>query len=299
MKKKLRKIDDLKYILLVALLIPLAFAIPANACHIGDFVWFDQNCNGIQDVGELGIPGVTLRLFNQNGDLLDETITDASGWYRLVDMGCWRSYIVEIDAPAGYTPTVICSSSYSITLDKDSNCAPATVILPNYNSEYPDALEPWENYTIDFGFCLAQPGCSLTPGYWKTHSKYGPAPYDATWAQVGEDTIFFLSNRSWYGVLWTEPRQGNAYYILAHAYIAAYMNALNGADTSAVTAQLTHAVELFKAYTPTAKLDNNVRADFIATANILDQYNNGIIGPGHCVEKPVTGTLLQKLRSLF
>ncbi len=31
-------------------------------------------------------------------------------------------------------------------------------------------------------------GCTLTRGYWQTHSAYGPAPYDATWAEIGEDT---------------------------------------------------------------------------------------------------------------
>jgi hypothetical protein len=35
-------------------------------------------------------------------------------------------------------------------------------------------------------------GCTLTPGYWKTHSKYGPAKYDTTWALKGEDTPFLL-----------------------------------------------------------------------------------------------------------
>ena len=36
------------------------------------------------------------------------------------------------------------------------------------------------------------PGCTLTQGYWKTHSKYGPAPYDSTWALIGEDTGVLL-----------------------------------------------------------------------------------------------------------
>ena len=51
--------------------------------------------------------------------------------------------------------------------------------------------------------CDGDKGCTLTPGYWKTHSKYGPAPYDATWALYGEDNIFFLSGLSNYEVLWT------------------------------------------------------------------------------------------------
>jgi len=128
--------------------------------------------------------------------------------------------------------------------------------------------------------CLV--GCTLTPGYWKTHSSFGPAPYDDTWAQVGEGTSFFSSGQTWYQVLWTSPSGGNAYYILAHAYIAAVLNGLNGADTSAVTAQLSHAAVLFGTYSPTSTLSRAVRADFISTASLLDQYNNGLIGPAHC-----------------
>jgi hypothetical protein len=127
-------------------------------------------------------------------------------------------------------------------------------------------------------------GCSLTPGYWKTHSIYGPAPYDDTWAMLGEDTPFFSSGLSYHQVLWTSPSGGNAYYILAHAYIAAVLNDLNGADTSAITSQLAHAADLFSTDTPTGLLSRIVRADFINTASILDQYNNGLIGPGHCTE---------------
>ncbi len=127
-------------------------------------------------------------------------------------------------------------------------------------------------------------GCTLTPGYWKTHSKYGPAPYDDTWFMRGEDTMFFLSGQTWYRVLWTVPQYGNSYYILAHAYIAAYLNGLNSADTSAINNQLAHAVQLLSLYKPMDKLSKTVRTDFIDTAYVLDQFNNGYIGPGYCSE---------------
>jgi hypothetical protein len=138
-------------------------------------------------------------------------------------------------------------------------------------------------------------GCTLTPGYWKTHSKYGPAPYDATWAQVGEDTPFFLSGQSYYEVLWTEPKGGNAYYILAHAYIAAELNKLNGAGWPPdVGDAFFGATELFATYTPDQEADMKgpdgaaVRAQFLGYAMILDNYNNGLLwpdnGPPHCTE---------------
>jgi hypothetical protein len=136
-------------------------------------------------------------------------------------------------------------------------------------------------------------GCTLTPGYWKTHSEFGPAPYDDTWAQLlnGASTPFFQSDQTWYEVLWTPPTGGNAYYILAHAYIAAQLNQLNGASIPvSVLDAFNAATGLFNTYTPAqvagdkGKAGNALRAQFISLAETLDDYNNGFTGPGHCSE---------------
>lgn len=129
-------------------------------------------------------------------------------------------------------------------------------------------------------------GCTLTPGYWKTHSELGPAPYDDAWALLGgqqQNTPFYLSGKSYYQVLWTPP-QGNAYYILAHAYIAAKLNGLNGADLAAVSSTMTSADQFFSSHAPTASLTKAKRTQVLGWATQLDNYNNGLIGPGHCSE---------------
>jgi hypothetical protein len=126
-------------------------------------------------------------------------------------------------------------------------------------------------------------GCTLTQGYWKTHSKYGPAPYDSSWALIGEDTAFFLSGKSWYQAINASASGGNAYYILAQQYIAARLNLLAGtSSTSAVDTALAGATAFFNTYTPTSTLTKAVRAQALAYAETLDDYNNGRIGPGHC-----------------
>ncbi len=80
----------------------------------------------------------------------------------------------------------------------------------------------------------------------------------------------------------TSP-QGNAYYILAHAYIAALLNIEAGADTTAaVDAALAYAAGFFTANNPTTTLTKAQRNTAIANAKILDDYNNGLTGPGHC-----------------
>ena len=130
-------------------------------------------------------------------------------------------------------------------------------------------------------------GCTLTPGYWKTHSDKGPAPFDETWDLLpdGSDTIFFESGQTYYEVLWTAPSGGNAYYILAHAYIAAKLNILNGASsTPEVDAAIAFAEAFFAGHEPSDTLSKTVRKNAISNAKVLDDYNNGLIGPGHCSE---------------
>jgi hypothetical protein len=133
-------------------------------------------------------------------------------------------------------------------------------------------------------------GCTLTQGYWKTHSSYGPARFDARWQQLpnGADTPFFLSGQTYYEVLWTSPAR-NAYYNLAHAYIAAELNGLiTGGLPAEVQQAFDEATVLFNTYTPeeigALKGNQPPKKQFIELAQILDEYNNGEIGPGHCSE---------------
>ena len=135
-------------------------------------------------------------------------------------------------------------------------------------------------------------GCTLTQGYWKTHSRDGPAPYDNNWANLGslqEDTPFYYSGQTWYQVFWTPPAGGNVYYQLAHQYMAAVLNKLNGASsTAAVNAAIAAATAYFNnpANTPTsaANLSKAAKATLGGYASTLGSYNEGAIGPGHCDE---------------
>jgi hypothetical protein len=75
----------------------------------------------------------------------------------------------------------------------------------------------------------------------------------------------------------------NAYYILAHQYIAAKLNLADGASsTPAVSSALSWADGFFVAKTPVSTLSKALRAQVIANAETLADYNEGDIGPGHC-----------------
>ena len=48
---------------------------------LGDRVWWDHNRDGLQSIGEPGVPNVTVRLLDSNGTVISTTVTDANGLY--------------------------------------------------------------------------------------------------------------------------------------------------------------------------------------------------------------------------
>ena len=125
-------------------------------------------------------------------------------------------------------------------------------------------------------------GCTATQGYWKNHATGKKA--DPTWALVGgPNAAFFSSGMSWIALFNTSASGGNAYVILAHQYMAARLNVLADASSTAqVDAALAWATTFFSTHTPTSVLSDALRAQAIAYAGLLDDYNNGKLGPGHC-----------------
>jgi hypothetical protein len=141
------------------------------------------------------------------------------------------------------------------------------------------------SWTVDVNVPCAL-GCTLTQGYWKTHSVKGPAPYDDAWKLIGaseESTLFFNSDKTWYQVFRTPPA-GNPYYTLAHQYMAAKLNVLNGASDSSISSTLSDVNTFFNTYPPTTKWTKAQKTQMTSWAATLAKYNEGYIGPGHCSE---------------
>ena len=61
-----------------------------------------MNANGIQELGESGIPDVTVNLYNATGVLIATTLTNATGYYYFSDL-VPGDYYVEFILPPGYT----------------------------------------------------------------------------------------------------------------------------------------------------------------------------------------------------
>ncbi len=128
------------------------------------------------------------------------------------------------------------------------------------------------------GICLDiddDPGCTYTQGRWKNKNAK-----DGVWTE-DFDMTFGDCDEGWLDILNT-PTKGNAYYILAHQYIAAYLNVKYfDADTDEIEAEFTAAGEWLNAYCADS-WPEETRETAIQLSEVLDQFNNGYIGPGHC-----------------
>jgi hypothetical protein len=126
--------------------------------RIGNRVWYDVDCDGLQTPGEPGIAGVRVVLTDDLGGQL-VTTTDAEGRYEFSGL-CRATYFVCYDpqsVPGTFAPAT-CGVGEDRALDSD--CCPAVVEL---------LLSSSEDATIDFGFvspCCDEPG-TLVSRVWQ------------------------------------------------------------------------------------------------------------------------------------
>ncbi|MEP6987801.1 MAG: SdrD B-like domain-containing protein, partial [Chloroflexota bacterium] len=112
---------------------------------IGDTIWLDANRNGKQDVGELGIPNVTVTLVLPDGTTLTTT-TDANGNYLFPDLYP-GDYVVIVDLTT-------LPSGFGSTYDPDGQPDSQTTV----------SLGAGENHlTADFGYAPPAPFGAVTP----------------------------------------------------------------------------------------------------------------------------------------
>ncbi len=88
---------------------------------IGDFVWFDDDADGIQDPGEDGVPNVTVRLTNQADNAVSTQVTNANGLYLFsgLDAGTYLVEVLTSTFPDNHNLTTV--GSYTVTLQDDES----------------------------------------------------------------------------------------------------------------------------------------------------------------------------------
>ena len=165
---------------------------------IGNYVWLDENGDGVQDAGEDGIAGVTVELRNEADAVIDTTITDANGGYLFTDVATGVARTVSV------VPATLGLGLIHQTGDPDASIDNANTVT----------LTPGQEYlAADFGYNFVSSGDSTAPGI----SSSG-AIGDRIWNDADGDGIQDAGEAGIAGVtveLFTDPDGDGVYDNLA------------------------------------------------------------------------------------
>jgi hypothetical protein len=123
-----------------------------------------------------------------------------------------------------------------------------------------------------------QENCTLTQGFWKNHGDVWPV----------EELILggVTYTKAELLVILRTPPRGDATYVLIHQLIAASLNVAAGSDPTEIADTLVEA-DAWLAANPLGSDPGRPERDIgLALAALLDDYNNGETGPGHCDTAP-------------
>ncbi len=132
--------------------------------QLGNYVWLDNNQNGSQDGGEVGVAGVTVTLYDGSNNIVSSTVTDAYGYYLFNQLNP-GDYHVGFSLPANY----VFSPANNTTDLVDSDPDIATGLTANVTLVAGDS-----NMSLDAGIYQPLPNTASLGNYvWNDLDKDG------------------------------------------------------------------------------------------------------------------------------
>jgi hypothetical protein len=142
------------------------------------------------------------------------------------------------------------------------------------------------------GITTESSNCTYTIGYWKNHKEAWPVMS----LMLGSVNY---TKQQLCDIL-DQSVQGNRLVSLAHQLIGAKLNIAAGADPTDATTAIANADALIGGLVvPPVGGGYLLPSQTSGLTQILDDYNNGIIGPGHCGTVPVQETTWGGVKSLY
>ncbi len=265
------------------LAVPVTGSEPQPAA-LGDRVWDDMNRNGMQDENEPGLAEVTVHLLDCAGAALDTTVTDWDGRYQFSNLqpGDYKLHFVS---PAGYEPTQWNVGSDAMDSDADAHGATICTTLSAGETDL----------TWDAGLhMMSTPeDCTLTIGFWKNHAGFGPQADVVTpllpiyLGNVGGTQTLRVANAAEAVAILKMKQYGDASNGIAKLYahlLAARLNIANGTDDADIADTIDDADDFLAMYDhgDWNSLTRTQKDMVNSLKSMLDDYNGGKIGPGHC-----------------
>ena len=198
-------------------------------------------------------------------------------------------------------PSPICNN-YQFTYDRAFGPYTAcTGAIQFPNTAAFTTIDTQTTGSADWAIMVTVPcqGCTLTIGYWKTHAGFGPQPDVVTpllpinlGTPGGVLTVNVTTAAQAVSILSFGGSNGvidaaNGINRLYAQLLAAKLNIKSGADPSVIESTIL-AADAFLANNNSSSWARLSRANRTYVNNLqtlLDNYNNGLIGPGHCSEQ--------------
>ena len=133
---------------------------------VGDYVWYDEDGDGVQALGEAPAKGVKVVLYDADGNQVDETTTDEDGYYWFVNLEPETKYSLQFVKPAGYLWTTQDSATGTNTTDSDVDAngrvafTSASYEVGGTNNQ-PGAPDKTDDPTLDAGLVKYVPPINL------------------------------------------------------------------------------------------------------------------------------------------
>jgi hypothetical protein len=245
-----------------------------------------MNMDGIQDEGEPGIEGVTVNLYDCEDNFITSTMTDSDGMYMFGGL-MPGDYYVMFELPDDHVFTMM-AQGMDDAMDSDAD--PETGKTMCFTLEAGDVIETW-----DAGLYMEEvdDGCTRSKGYWKNHAGFGPQDdvvslYLPIWLGNDDGDMSFAVTDAQIAVdilqQHTYGHPSNGITKLYAQLLAAKLNIASGANDEAVEEVIANADDFLAMYDWEAwdGLSKDDRQMVLYWKDMLDDYNNGHIGPGHC-----------------
>jgi hypothetical protein len=187
------------------------------------------------------------------------------------------------DVLTGFNAVV--ESGYQGDVDTCPSCPPRPNELQCYDEHDGDGdgLVDCEDPDCANTVACGDFGCTWTQGYWKNHNHYATRSNRHIPWPISEDTAYFSCAETWYTILQQNSGRGGGggglLAQLGQQYVAARLNLAMGASA---TPEVLRAVDDLEVILFDCEVSSDERADGLAAMEILDDYNNGRLGPGHC-----------------
>lgn len=127
--------------------------------EIGNRVWMDTDNDGVQDPNEMGLDGITVKLYNGTNLIAVKTTSNGGQYYFSTADGVLpkTTYTIRIEAasiPSGKSVTLKDQLTGGI---QDMGDNDASLISSNADITFTTGLVGENNHTLDFGFYTCQP----------------------------------------------------------------------------------------------------------------------------------------------